>query len=41
MENMCILAEDVEITDELFLNGAKVLPHKKISHNVPEPDIIM
>ena len=33
--------EDVQVGDELFLNGAKVLPHKSISVNVPEPAIIM
>lgn len=41
MENVCVLGEDVIVKDEVYLNGAKVLPHKAISDNVPEPDIIM
>uniref|UniRef100_A0A914VRH9 Mannose-1-phosphate guanylyltransferase n=1 Tax=Plectus sambesii TaxID=2011161 RepID=A0A914VRH9_9BILA len=39
MENTCVLGEDVVVKDELYLNGARVLPHKSISTNVPEPDI--
>ncbi len=27
--------------DELYLNGAIVLPHKEIKESVPEPKIIM
>ncbi len=41
MENTCVLGEDVVVNDELYLNGARILPHKAISANVPEPDIIM
>ena len=41
MENVCVLGEDVAVKDELYLNGARVLPHKSIAANVPEPDIIM
>uniref|UniRef100_A0A914V0D2 Mannose-1-phosphate guanyltransferase C-terminal domain-containing protein n=1 Tax=Plectus sambesii TaxID=2011161 RepID=A0A914V0D2_9BILA len=41
MENTCVLGEDVVVKDELYLNGARVLPHKSISTNVPEPDIII
>uniref|UniRef100_A0A915IPV8 mannose-1-phosphate guanylyltransferase n=1 Tax=Romanomermis culicivorax TaxID=13658 RepID=A0A915IPV8_ROMCU len=41
MENVCVIGEDVIVKDEIYLNGAKVLPHKNISQNVPEPDIIM
>ena len=41
MENTCVLGDDVVVNDELYLNGARVLPHKSISANVPEPDIIM
>ncbi|CAG0892558.1 unnamed protein product, partial [Darwinula stevensoni] len=40
MENVCVLGEDVEIADEIYLNGGKVLPHKSISASVPEPQII-
>ncbi|XP_069062971.1 mannose-1-phosphate guanyltransferase beta [Pleurodeles waltl] len=41
MENVTVLGEDVIVHDELYLNGANVLPHKSISESVPEPRIIM
>lgn len=40
-ENVSVLGEDVAVKDELYLNGARVLPHKTISASVPEPTIIM
>lgn len=41
MENVTVLGEDVIVSDELYLNGASVLPHKSIGESVPEPRIIM
>ncbi|KAG9337082.1 hypothetical protein JZ751_029850 [Albula glossodonta] len=41
MENVTVLGEDVIVNDELYLNGANVLPHKSITDSVPEPRIIM
>ncbi|KAK1799691.1 hypothetical protein P4O66_006233 [Electrophorus voltai] len=41
MENVTVLGEDVIVNDELYINGANVLPHKSISDSVPEPRIIM
>uniref|UniRef100_A0A914CGC8 mannose-1-phosphate guanylyltransferase n=1 Tax=Acrobeloides nanus TaxID=290746 RepID=A0A914CGC8_9BILA len=41
IENNSVLGEDVVVTDELYLNGAIVLPHKSITINEPEPKIIM
>lgn len=41
MENVSVLGEDVIVNDELYLNGASVLPHKSINESVPEPRIIM
>ena len=41
MENICVLGEDVRVMDELYLNGALILPHKTITESVPEPNIIM
>ncbi|KAK1332682.1 LOW QUALITY PROTEIN: hypothetical protein QTO34_007365 [Cnephaeus nilssonii] len=41
MENVTVLGEDVIVNDELYLNGASVLPHKSIGDSVPEPRIIM
>ena len=41
IEGVSVTGEDVHISDEVYLNGARVLPHKSISANVPEPKIIM
>ncbi|NXX98101.1 GMPBA guanyltransferase, partial [Centropus bengalensis] len=41
MERGGVLGEDVIVNDELYLNGANVLPHKSIAESVPEPRIIM
>lgn len=41
IENGCILGEDVHVSDELYLNGPVVLPHKSLSESVPEPNIIL
>ncbi|XP_055342992.1 mannose-1-phosphate guanyltransferase beta-A-like [Paramacrobiotus metropolitanus] len=41
MENVCVLGEDVNVKDELYLNGGFVLPHKEIKTSVTEPQIIM
>ena len=41
MENVSVLGEDVQVKDELYINGALVLPHKSIGASVPEPKIIM
>lgn len=41
MENVTVLGEDVQIQDELYINGARILPHKSIGASVPEPQIIM
>lgn len=41
IENVTVLGEDVQVQDELYLNGALVLPHKNIANSVTEPKIIM
>ena len=41
MEHDTILAEDVTVRDELYVNGASVLPHKTLTVSEPEPRIIM
>jgi len=41
MENNCVLGQDVNVKDELYINGAKVLPNKTITSSVTEPKIIM
>lgn len=41
MEGTSVLGDDVQVRDELYVNGAVVLPNKSISHNITEPQIIM
>ncbi|KIY95803.1 hypothetical protein MNEG_12160 [Monoraphidium neglectum] len=41
LEGHSILGKDVQIKDELFLNGATVLPHKEIKESVLQPTIIL
>jgi len=41
IQNVTVLGQDVAVNDELFLNGAQILPHKSISESVPSPAIIM
>ncbi len=41
MEGTSVLGDDVQVRDELYVNGAIVLPHKSISHNISDPQIIM
>lgn len=41
MEGVTVLGDDVQVRDELFVNGAIVLPNKSISHNISDPQIIM
>lgn len=41
IENFAILGEDVSTKDEIFLNGAVVLPHKELKESQTEPKIIM
>ena len=41
LENVTVLGEDVQIKDEIYVNGAKILPHKGISECIPEPRIVM
>ncbi|KAJ3028867.1 UNVERIFIED_CONTAM: mannose-1-phosphate guanyltransferase [Siphonaria sp. JEL0065] len=41
LENVCVLGDDVHVSDEVYMNGARVLPHKSVGANVAEPQIIM
>jgi len=41
VENITVLGDDVTIKDELYVNGASVLPHKTISSSITEPRIVM
>eukprot|EP01122_Echinamoeba_exundans_P008995 TRINITY_DN3081_c0_g1_i2.p1 TRINITY_DN3081_c0_g1~~TRINITY_DN3081_c0_g1_i2.p1 ORF type:complete len:372 (+),score=89.79 TRINITY_DN3081_c0_g1_i2:92-1207(+) len=41
MENFSVLGRDVQIKDELWVNGGKVLDHKEVGESITEPSIIM
>lgn len=41
LENQCVLGEDVGVKNELYLNGATVLPHKEIKESVQQASIIL
>lgn len=41
LENVTVLGDDVTIGDEIYVNGASVLPHKSLKQNVDTPAIIM
>ncbi|XP_060202031.1 mannose-1-phosphate guanylyltransferase 1-like [Lycium barbarum] len=41
VENMTILGEDVHVGDEVYSNGAVVLPHKEIKSSILKPEIVM
>ena len=41
MDNISVLGEDVHIKGEVYINGAKVLPHKTLKDSIPSPTIIM
>lgn len=41
IEGVSVLGEDVQVGDEVYLNGATVLPHKSVGNSVPDPKIIM
>lgn len=41
IEGGSVLGDDVSVNDELYVNGATILPNKSISSNIPTPQIIM
>ncbi|KAL9559300.1 mannose-1-phosphate guanyltransferase [Mucor bainieri] len=41
LEGCSVLGDDVTISDEIYVNGGSILPHKTISANITEPQIIM
>jgi len=36
-----VLDEDVQVADEIYINGGRILPHKGISTCITEPEIGM
>jgi mannose-1-phosphate guanylyltransferase len=41
IDNTSVLGRDVHISDELYINGAKILPHKAITASLPDPTVVM
>eukprot|EP00871_Galdieria_phlegrea_P003532 jgi/Galph1/417/GphlegSOOS_G5151.1 len=41
IENNTVLGEDVTVSDEVYVNGACVLPHKNVTCDIPDPTILM
>ena len=41
LEGTSVLGDDVSVADEVYVNGGSILPHKSISSNITEPQIIM
>lgn len=41
VEGTTVLGDDVNVKDELYVNGASVLPHKSLSSSILEPAIVM
>lgn len=41
IEGCSVLGDDVTVNDEVYVNGGSILPHKAISTNITEPQIIM
>lgn len=39
--NVSVLGEDVGLKDEVYVNGARILPHKTIGNDILDPTIIM
>ena len=41
LERVTVLGMDVTVADEVYINGAKVLPHKSITESVTDPNAII
>jgi len=41
VEGLTVLGEDVEIKNELFINGILIMPHKTISNSIIEKNTII
>jgi mannose-1-phosphate guanylyltransferase len=41
IEKLTVVAEDVQIKDELYINGSFILPHKAITSNLPNSGTIV
>jgi mannose-1-phosphate guanylyltransferase len=41
IEGVSVLADDVQVKDEIYINGCSILPHKGISSNLPDKGTIV
>lgn len=41
IDNVSVLGQDVSVSDEVYLNGARILPHKSVGNSIPTPEIVM
>jgi len=41
IQNVSVLGQDVHVSDELYVNGGRILPHKDITTSILEESIIM
>jgi len=41
IQNVTVLGQDVQVGDEVYINGGSILPHKSINDSIPEPTIVM
>lgn len=41
VEGVSVLGRDVQISDELYVNGALILDHKAIKETIPNPQVIL
>ncbi len=41
LDGITVLGEDVQVKDEIFVNGATVLPHKSVGATILQPQIVM
>jgi mannose-1-phosphate guanylyltransferase len=41
LDGVSVLGDDVTVEDEIYINGGTILPHKSISGNICDPQIVM
>jgi len=41
IQNVSVIGQDVQVADELYINGGRILPHKGITSSIPDESIIM
>jgi len=41
IEGPTVLAEDVTVKDEVYINGSSILPHKSVTTNILEKGTIL